>query len=291
MIDLYSLLISPFVEFAFMRHALVASMALALGCAPIGIFLVLRRMSLMGDAMSHAILPGVSIAFLTHGLSLWAMSLGGLIAGLIVALLSGVVSRMTQLKEDTSLAAFYLMSLAAGVLLISLSGNNVDLMHILFGSVLAVDSSSLVLVAAISSLTLILLALFYRPLVLESFDSEFMAVSLGYGAWIQGGFLVLVVLNLVAGFQAMGTLMSVGLMMIPAATARLWTDDIGGMLITSWLTALLATVTGLICSYHFDTPSGPTIILLAGSLYLVSVMIGKRGGILWQWARPRHLER
>ena len=114
---LYDLLAAPFADFAFMRRALVACAALSIGCGPVGVLLVLRRMSLVGDSMSHAVLPGAAVGFLVSGLSLVSMSIGGFVAGLLVALLSGVVSRTTQLREDASFASFYLISIALGVLI------------------------------------------------------------------------------------------------------------------------------------------------------------------------------
>src|SRR3954465_4730966 len=133
----YDALIGPFTEFEFMRRALAAGIALALAGAPIGVFLMLRRMSLGGAAMAHAILPGAAVGFLLSGLNLFAMTFGGLIAGFAVALLAGLVARSTELKEDASLAAFYLVSLALGVTIVSLKGTNIDLLHVLFGSILA----------------------------------------------------------------------------------------------------------------------------------------------------------
>ena len=137
-----------------MRRALVGALALALGAGPIGVFLMLRRMSLVGDAMAHAILPGAAIGFLLSGLSLFAMTAGGLIAGFVVAVGAGVVARVTELKEDASLAAFFLISLAVGVTIVSLKGTNIDLLHFLFGSVLALDDQTLLLIAGITTLTL-----------------------------------------------------------------------------------------------------------------------------------------
>src|SRR6201993_4772644 len=128
---LYASIIAPFVEFEFMRRALVGTVALALGAGPVGVFLMLRRMSLMGDAMSHAILPGAALGFLLSGLSLFAMTAGGLIAGFVVAVLAGLVARTTELKEDASLAAFFLLSLAVGVTIVSMRGSNIDLLHFL----------------------------------------------------------------------------------------------------------------------------------------------------------------
>ena len=141
--ELYTLLVQPFIEFGFMRRGLVGCLALALGCGPIGLFLVMRRMSLMGDALSHAVLPGAAIGFIFAGLSLPAMGLGGFVAGISVALIAGLVSRFTSVREDASFAAFYLLALSVGVLLVSKYGSNVDLIHILFGTVLAVDDAAL----------------------------------------------------------------------------------------------------------------------------------------------------
>ncbi|KAF0812376.1 Manganese transport system membrane protein MntB [Andreprevotia sp. IGB-42] len=287
---LYDFFLGPFVEFSFMRLALVGCFALALGCAPIGLFLVLRRMSLVGDAMSHAILPGAAIAFIAYGLSLTALSIGGLVAGLTVVLLSGLVTRLTQQKEDASFAAFYLLSLASGVLIVSKWGSNVDLMHILFGTVLAVDPPALLLVAGIATITLLGLALFYRPLVVESFDPEFLRVTSGGGALAHFVFLVLVVLNLVAGFQALGTLMAVGLMMLPATSARMWAQSLPALMAVAVGFAMLAGYLGLLISYHANLPSGPSIILVAGIGYLASLALGSHGGLLWRVLKFKHLE-
>lgn len=220
--DLYDLVVAPFVEFDFMRYALASIFCLALSAAPVGVFLVMRRMSLVGDALSHAVLPGAAIGYMFAGLSLPAMSVGGFAAGLLMALLAGLVSRFTSLKEDANFAAFYLSSLAIGVVLVSKNGSSVDLLHLLFGSVLAVDIPALQLIAVSASVTILLMAVMFRPLVLESIDPLFLKAVGGKGGFWHVLFLVLVVMNLVAGFQALGTLMSVGLMMLPAITARLW---------------------------------------------------------------------
>jgi zinc/manganese transport system permease protein len=276
---LYALLIEPFVAYGFMRRALVACLALALGSAPVGTFLVLRRMSLMGDAMSHAILPGAAIGFLIAGLSLWAMSLGGLVVGLAVALAAGLVARATPLREDASLAGFYLISLAAGVLIISTRGSNVDLLHVLFGTILAVDDTALLLVAGIASLTLVLLAVIYRPLVVECFDPGFLRAVRGGGPACHLVFLLLVVLNLVAAFQALGTLMAVGLMMLPAAAARFWAVQVWSLAAVATLLAALSGAVGLLLSFHWELPSGPAIVLVAGACYLLSILLGHRGSL------------
>jgi len=286
----YHILIAPFVEFDFMRRALVATLALALGAAPIGVILMLRRMSLMGDAMAHAILPGAAVGFLVAGLNLFAMSAGGLIAGLLVALLAGVVARVTELKEDASLAAFFLVSLALGVTIVSARGTNIDLLHFLFGNVLGLDAASLMLIAAITTLSLLILALIWRPLVLECVDPGFLRSISRAGAPVHIAFLGLVVLNLVGGFQALGTLLAVGLMMVPAVTARFWSRDITTMILIAVLVGALSGYAGLLLSFHAGIAAGPAIILVAGALYLGSVLAGPVGGVLRQLFPKRHLE-
>ena len=283
-------LIQPFVEFAFMRRALAGLFALSISAPPIGVFLVLRRMSLMGDAMSHAILPGAAVAYLLAGLSLVAMSLGGLLAGLAVALAAGLVARTTVLREDASLAAFYLVSLALGVLIVSARGSNVDLLHVLFGTVLALDDRALLLVTSIATVSLATLAMIYRPLVLECFDPHFLrSVSRASGP-THLLFLVLVVLSLVSSFQALGTLLAVGIMLLPAITARFWAEDMTGLMAAAIASAFAASYAGLLVSYHFNLPTGPAIILLSGIFYVLSMLLGPKGGVLWQLLPRKHLE-
>ena len=283
-------LVEPFVEFPFMRRALVATWAMALGSAPIGCILVLRRMSLVGDAMAHAVLPGAAAGFLLAGLSLPAMSLGGFVAALAVALAAGVVTRATPQREDASFAAFYLIALALGVLLVSLRGSQIDLMHMLFGSVLAVDDAALLLIAAVASLTLWALALMYRPLVLESFDPGFLRSVGGPGAAAHMVLLVLLVANLVSAFQALGTLMAVGLMMLPAAASRFWVAGLPAMAAVAVAIGAVSGAAGLLLSYHAELPSGPCIVLVCGVAYIVSVLFGARDGVLVRRLRsPVHL--
>ena len=283
-------LVTPFVEFSFMRRALVACLALGLGCGPVGVLLMLRRMSLMGDALSHAVLPGAAIGFLIAGFSLAAMSLGGFVAGLTVALLAGLVTRFTEQREDASFAAFYLISLALGVLIVSTRGSSVDLLHVLFGTILAVDDASLLLVASIASVSLLTLALIYRPLIVECFDAGFLQSVHAGGGIYHLLFLMLVVLNLVAGFQALGTLMAVGLMMLPAAAARFWAQEVWSMAVVAATIAVLSGYIGLLLSYHHDLPSGPAIILTAGMAYLLSIVLGVQDGLLVRLLPRQHLQ-
>lgn len=276
--------ITPFVDYAFMRRALAGALALAIAAGPLGVFLVLRRLSLMGDAMAHAILPGVAVGFLTAGLSLGAMTLGGMVTGLLVAVLAGAVARVTPQREDASFAAFYLVSLGLGVLLVSLRGSSLDLMHVLFGTVLGLGDAALVLVTSAASMTLLVLALILRPLVLECLDPLFMRQQGRMGVWVHMVFMLLLVGTLVTGFQVLGTLMVVGIMMLPATAARFWAVTVGGQMRLAAVLGALASFLGLLVSFHADVPASPAIILVAGILYFLSILLGPHGG-LWQAAR------
>jgi len=287
---IYQTLIAPFADFEFMRRALAGGFALAFGAAPIGVFLMLRRMSLIGDAMAHAILPGAAIGYLLSGLSVFAMAGGGLVAGFVIAIVAGLVARTTELKEDASLAAFLLISLALGVLIVSLGATKVDLLHFLFGSVLALDNQTLLLIVSIATLSLFALAVIWRPLVLECVDPGFLRSVSRAGGPAHVAFLSLVVMNLVGGFHALGTLLAVGIMILPAVIARFWARDITAMICVAVASAAVAGYVGLLVSFHNSVPSGPAIILVAGVLYTVSLAVGPVGGLVWRAFPGRHLE-
>ena len=285
---MYEYFITPFAEFGFMQRALAGAVILAISAGPIGVFLMFRRMSLAGDAMAHAILPGAAAGFLFSGLAILPMTIGGFGAGLVVALLAGLVSRLTLQREDTSLAAFYLISLALGVLLVSLRGSNVDLMHVLFGTVLALNDDALLLIGAVASVSLISLALIWRPLFAECLDPTFLRSVSRAGQPVHLIFLALVVLNLVGGFQALGTLMSVGLMMLPAAAARFWVRSIEAVSGLAVLIGVVSSYFGLLLSYHLGVASGPSIILVAGAIYIASLIAGRRGVLFSRTQPTRH---
>jgi len=272
-----------------MRRALIGSLVVCLGAVPVGLFMTLRRMSLTGDAMAHAILPGAAIAYLLSGLSLVGLTIGGVVAGLIVALLAGWVARSTHLKEDASFAAFYLISLALGVLVISVKRSNVDLFHVLFGNILALDGPMLILLASISSLSVVVMAVLYRPLVIECADPSFLSRSGNASAIAHFGFLFLMVINLVAGFHALGTLMAIGIMVLPAVAARFWVKTLDAILLTALLISIAGCYSGLLLSFYFDLPSGPSIIIALGIAYVVSLVVGTNGGLLQQRDSKRHL--
>jgi len=287
----FDLLIAPFAEFAFMQRALVGCLAISLSVVPVGVFLMLRRMSLTGDAMAHAILPGAAVGYLVSGLSIGAMTIGGIVAGCTVAVLSGLVSRLTEVAEDASMAAFYLISLALGVLIISVNGSQVDLLHVLFGSALALTNDALYLLGGIATFTLLTMAVIFRPLVMECMDRSFLQAVSQLSTLVHLLFLVLVVINLVGGFNALGTLMSVGMMILPAAAARYWTRQLGHLILLACILAMAGCYLGLLASYHFAWPTSPAIILILGGFYVLSFIFGSYGSLIQRLAitKPKHL--
>src|SRR5258708_34741820 len=286
---LYDILIAPFADFGFMRRALVASLALSVGGASIGVFLILRRMSLMGDALAHSLLPGAAMGFLLGGLSLPAMSLGGFVAGIATAFVSAAVARFTAMREDASFAAAYLTSLALGVVVVWVKGSGVDLMNIVFGAILAVDDTALFLVVGAATLTLVGLAAIYRPLVVECFNPGFLAAMGVKGALYHYLFLALAVLNMVAAFQALGTLMALGLMLLPAVAASFWAREVWSMTVIAVPLAFLSSAIGLTASFHFGLPSGPVIVLVASLCFLGSLVFGTRASVRARLSHPVHL--
>ncbi|WP_431305091.1 metal ABC transporter permease [Sediminicoccus sp. BL-A-41-H5] len=286
----YEALIAPFAEFGFLRRALVGCLAISLSAPPLGVFLMLRRMSLTGDVLAHGILPGVALGFVVAGLWLPALALGGLLAGLVVALGAGALARATGGREDAALTGLYLTALAAGVTLISWRGSAVELTQLLFGSVLGVDDAALLLMGGAATATLAFLAIAWRPLILECFDPSFaQAVGLRGSVW-HLGLLALAVLNLVAALQAVGSLMAVGLMMLPAIAARHLARELGGMVLAAVGIAVAATLVGLLASYHLDVPSGPTIVLVASAFWVIALVAGPVDGLLARHRPRRHLE-
>ena len=269
-------LIGPFGTFGFMRIALVACFALALSNGPIGTLLLMRRESLQGNVLSHAVIPGAALGFLYAGYSLAALTFGGLLSGLGVVGLAALTARSRLQRQDSLLIAFYLVSLSFGVLVVAARGSQADLMHVLFGTVLAVDVKALVLIASISSVTLLIVAMFYRPLAVESFDPAFLRAVGGGGGAFRAIFTTLVVLDLVAGFQAFGTLLAIGPMLLPAAAARCWTNKVWPMIAVATAFGMAAALAGLLISYYANLPSGPAIVIAAGAIYGVSLLTAGR---------------
>ena len=264
--------------FDFMQRALVSTSVLSVSVAPVGAFLVLRRLSLAGEAMAHAIVPGIVIAFVLFGLSVSSMITGGMIAGIAVALGTSVLARRTLIREDASLASLYLIALALGIFILSAAGSAIPLKSFLFGSALGVGDDTLILIGSTATITLLSFAVMLRPLITATFDPMFFQSQSKQAGLVQHWFMFLLVLNLLAAFKSLGTLMAVGLMILPATAARYWVSTITYYLMLTFVFALLSCWTGLIMSFYLDNvPTGPAIVLVAGSLFLISLIFAPLG--------------
>jgi zinc/manganese transport system permease protein len=239
---------------------------------------MLRRLSLAGEAMAHAITPGVVLGFVFAGLSVGSLLIGGLLAGIGVALLTALLARKTILRSDASLASLYLIALAAGIFILSAAGSAVPLKSFLFGSILGIDDASMLLVGAVATITLVSFALLLRPLIVSTCDPVVFEAQTRRPWLIEQAFMLLLVLNLLAAFKTLGTLMAVGLLILPATAARYWSRTITRQLGLTFVFALFSSWAGLTLSYLLpETPSGPAIVLTAGGVFFLSAVLGPFG--------------
>jgi zinc/manganese transport system permease protein len=275
--SLHDLLLAPF-SYEFMRRGLLSALLLSVSGGLLGCVLVLRRMALMGDALSHSLLPGVAAAWLLFGTSTVALFFGGLIAGLLTALGSALLSRLTRIKEDAAFGSLFIVFFGAGVALISRLPTRLNLADFLFGNVLAVGAGDLWLSAAVSGVTAALFAVFHRNILLETFDPVFYRATGGRGGLVHMGFLTLTVLNLVAAMQAMGIVLALGLFLLPAVSAYLWCDRFVSMLLLSIGLAMLGSAVGILLSFHLGLASGAAIVLCLGLFFVASALFSPRYG-------------
>ena len=271
-------LLLEMLSYNFMRRAFIATTLLSISIAPIGAFLVLRRLSLAGEAMAHAITPGIVVAFVLAGLSVTSLLIGGLIAGLVVASLAASLSRNTIIRSDASLASSYLIALALGVFILSTAGSAIPLKSFLFGSILGITDESMMLLIAVVLVTLITTALFLRPLMMSTCDPVFFESQTTKPWIVEQVFMILLVVNLLAAFTTLGTLMAVGLMILPASAARCWSVTIGGQICLGAAICIVSSWLGLFLSYLLpDSPTGPSIVLVAGVIFGLSILLGPFG--------------
>ena len=287
---LHEFFIAPF-AYDFMQRALFSAALLSVSGGLLGCILVLRRLALMGDALSHSLLPGVALAWLLFGPSTTALFLGALLAGLLTALGSALLSRLTRVKEDAAFGSLFIVFFGAGIALVSKLPTRLNLTHFLFGNVLGVSPTDVQLTAAVSAATVLVFAVFYRAILLETFDPVFHRATGGRGALIHFGFLALTVLNLVAALQTMGIVLALGLFLLPAVSAYLWCDSFSRLLLLSVGFALVCSLAGILLSYHAGLASGAAIVLCLGGVFLGSALFSPRYGaaalVLARW-RNRH---
>jgi len=274
-------------QYQFIWRGLLIAMLLGVSGGLLGCVMVLRRMALMGDALSHGLLPGIGIAYLLFGPHMWALFLGALGAGLLTAIGSGLITRLTRIKEDAAFGALFVLFFGVGVALVSKAQTRVELLHFLFGNILGVSSTDLWLAVFASVLTLSVFALFYRNIVIETFDPVFHRAAGGWGGATHIGLLVLIVINLVAALQAMGVVLALGLFLLPAVTAYLWCDRWGAMLIFSVLTAIIGSAIGLLVSFHVGIASGPCMVTVLGAGFLFSAVFSPYYGVVAKFRKSR----
>lgn len=277
--SLHDLVVAPF-AYEFMRRALLSAVLLGISGGLIGCVLVLRRLALMGDALSHSLLPGVAAAWYFFGTSTTALFFGGLAAGLLTALGSALLSRMTRVKEDAAFGSLFIVFFGAGVALVSKLPSRVNLTDFLFGNVLGVSTGELRLASAVSLLTVSVFVIFYRSVLLETFDPVFHRASGGRGGLVHMGFLTLTVLNLVAAMQTMGIVLALGLFLLPAVSAYLWCDRFVTMLLVSICIAVADSAVGILLSFHAGLASGASIVLCLGLVFVLSALFSPRHGAL-----------
>jgi len=261
-----------------MQRSVLSALLLSVSGGLLGSILVLRRMALMGDALSHSLLPGIVLAWLWFGPNALALFVGALIAGLLTALASALLSRLTRVKEDAAFGSLFLVFFAGGVALLSRLPTRLNLEHFLFGSILGVGAADLKVAAVITGVTVLLFLAGYRSLVLETFDPVFHRASGGHGGVVHLGLLALTVLNLVAALQTMGVVLALGLFLLPAVTAYLWCNHFGRLLALAVAVAMVCSVAGILLSYYAGLASGAAIVLCLGAVFLLSALASPRHG-------------
>lgn len=271
-------------RYEFMLRGLLASLLVGLVCSVIGAYVVLRSMAYLGDALAHAILPGVAVAYLLKA----DLLLGALIAAVLVALLIGAVSRQGLIKEDTAIGIFFAAALALGVLLISTVRTfAVDLTHILFGNVLAVSSTDLLLIAGLAAIVFAAIALLYRPFLVISFDTVLATTLRWPVGLLRAAMLVLLALTIVIALQTVGVALSAAMLVTPAATAYLLTRRLPAMMAVSALIGALSSLIGLYLSYYLNVASGAAVVLIATTAFVLAFVFAPGRGVVWQWVGRR----
>ncbi|ABM62938.1 metal ABC transporter permease [Halorhodospira halophila] len=273
-------LAEPF-SYQFMQRALLTAIAVGLVCGVLSCFVVLKRWALLGDAISHAVLPGVAIAYLIG----WPFFIGAFLAGALTSLGIGFIERTTRLKSDTAIGIMFTAAFALGVVIISQVATSTHLMHVLFGNVLGVDRSALLLTLGAGVVALLAVGLGFKALFAYTFD-EIHARALGMNtAVIHYGLILLLTLTIVASLETVGIILVVAMLITPGATAYLLTDRLTRMIPLAGLCGVTAAVVGLYLAYYFDVASGGAMVLVSASLFLLALLLAPRHGLLPRWVR------
>lgn len=269
-------------NYPYLQNALLAAILVGIICGVIGCFIILRGMALMGDAISHAVLPGVVIAYMVGA----SFFIGAVITGVLTALAIGFISQNSRIKEDSAIGIMFTAMFALGVVMITaLQGTSVDLWHILFGNVLAVSQTDLYITMGIGIFVLLTIFVFYRPLLLSSFD-ETMAKATGLPVkWIHYMLMLLLSFVTVASLQTVGIILVVAMLITPGATAYLLTERFSVMLFLSALFGIISAVSGLFWSVIYDVSSGASIVLVASAIFIFFFFFAPKQGLVFKWLR------
>lgn len=277
--------IHDIIQYDFVRKALFSSLMVGVICGVVGCFIVLRGLALMGDAISHAIVPGVALSFI---LSI-NLFYGAVAAGVLAALGIGYVKQNSRLKMDSSIGIIFTTFLAVGVLLIRYAKSGIKLDNLLFGSITSIQNSDMWLTLVIGALVLLFVLLFYKELQVSTFD-PIMAAAYGLPTGlIHYALMVLLTLVTVASMQTVGVILVISLLITPASTAYLLTNRLSLMLLLSAIFGVISTLTGLYYSFAYDLESGAVIVIAAFILFVAAFFLSPKEGVLWKMAAQSRL--
>jgi len=268
-------------QFGFINRALIAAIVVGIVCSVLGTYVVLRGLAFFADALAHTILPGVVIAFLIG----WPLAIGALIFGILTAVGIGVLTARGALKEDTAIGVIFAGLFALGVALLSMSGNyTVDLAHFLFGNLLGVSRTDLLVIIGLSAVVLSIVILFYKEFLVLSFD-PILATTLRLPAiFLRYLLLVLIAITIVSALQVVGIALMLAMFVTPAATASLLTRRLPAMMVVAASIGALSGVVGVYASFYLNIASGAAVVLVATGIFLLVFLFAPQRGYIWRWA-------
>lgn len=278
--ELLNWLLEP-LQYGFMVRALLASLLVGLTCSTLGVYVILQGMSFFGDALSHAILPGIVLAYLLG----WPLAIGALIFGILTAVGIGALTQQGNVREDTAIGIIFAGSFALGVAMLStVGGYAVDLAHILFGDVLAVGTGDLWIMLALTVGILLIVVLFYKELLVMTFDPMLAQVLRLPTTFFRYLLLILIALTIVTALQTVGIALVLAMLVTPAATAQLLTRRMHTMMIVAAICGMSANLIGLYLSYYVTIASGPAMVLIATLFFgIVFLFAPQRGLVIQKW--------
>lgn len=270
--------ISDLMNYSFLQNALITSIIVGVTCGIIGSFITLKGMSLMGDAISHAVLPGVAISYML-GINFFY---GAVVTGLLTALGINFIDHKSRIKSDSAIGIVFSAFFALGVILIQKAQSAIDLTSILFGNVLTVSNTDRYITMVVGLLVIFVVFLFYKELLITTFDPT-MAKAYGLPVeMINYGVMILLTLVSVASLQTVGVILVVALLITPASTAYLLTSSLSKMIGLSALLGAIAAVTGLYFSFAYNLPSGAVIVLVVATMFIIAFLFSPKQGLVWQ---------